>query len=60
MTQNRSSDHVQYYKRPKVKCHMPGCQRNAVFDSGRCGACEDAAEKKDFAILDSYLKEMRS
>lgn len=58
---NYDSGPVRYYERPQAKCTGPPagprCRNKATFDSGRCGACEDAFSRKDFAVLDSYLKE---
>jgi hypothetical protein len=56
---NHSSGPVLYHQRPVTSCPVRrgdrACGRKSVFPSGRCSACEDAHERRDFAVLDSYL-----
>lgn len=55
--------YVRRHSRPAVRCNKltshGRCRRRAVFPSGRCGDCEEARQRRDFAVLDSYLAEMR-
>lgn len=49
-----------HYPPPSTVCNAVGhagrCRRKASFPSGRCGVCEEAAQRRDFAVLDSYLE----
>ena len=60
---NYGTGPVRYHKRPSERCNrITGggrCRRKAVFPSGRCGSCEEAGKRRDFATLDGYLKEAK-
>lgn len=57
---NSSSGPVRHHERSREQCSVKGCRRKVVFEkSKRCGPHEDAAARRPFAVLDSYLEEMK-
>lgn len=56
---NASGGPVLYHQRPRSECPEKRgdrrCGRKSAFPSGRCGSCEAAHSRRDFAVIESYL-----